>query len=226
MATASPMWSPCPWVTSMMSQRSIESAVRGERGLPNHGSMRMTLPPGVRTSTQAWPYQVNVVSRPSPMRFEPPVPTMLATRLHSRSCPPHRSPRTSPSSTGPLLTGLALGHVRGGRPAATSDERDDRLPRLHHVVRHRVRHPGLALRRRAADLARRLAGRRRSGLGRAAPSGARRVLPPRHGALLVASPPSGAGWRRRLGGARRRGRDARLRGAGLGRRGHRAASRC
>src|SRR6476619_2489212 len=26
--------------------------------------MRMTLSPGVRTSMQAWPYQVNVVSRP------------------------------------------------------------------------------------------------------------------------------------------------------------------
>ncbi len=64
-ATDSPRWSPCPWVTSITSHCSTESADFGDCGLPNHGSIRTTLPPGVRTSTQAWPYQVNVVSRPN-----------------------------------------------------------------------------------------------------------------------------------------------------------------
>src|SRR6478672_10654324 len=66
--TASPMWSKWPCVTSNRSQRSIESAVRGLFGLAKNGSMMMVLPPGVRTSKQLWPYQVNVVSRSRDMR--------------------------------------------------------------------------------------------------------------------------------------------------------------
>ena len=42
--------------------------IRGLCGFPNHGSMRMILSPGVRTSMQAWPYQVMVVSRSRAMR--------------------------------------------------------------------------------------------------------------------------------------------------------------
>ena len=63
--TASPMWSPWPWVTSRTSHRSTWSAGFGLSGFPNHGSMRIVLPPGDASSTQAWPYQVMVVSRPS-----------------------------------------------------------------------------------------------------------------------------------------------------------------
>src|SRR4029077_14446519 len=63
----SPMWSKWPCVTSIRSHRSIESAVRGLRGLAKKGSSRITLPPGVQISKQECPYQVNVVSRPSAM---------------------------------------------------------------------------------------------------------------------------------------------------------------
>ncbi len=45
----------------------MESAVRGLFGLAKNGSMMMVLPPGVRTSKQLWPYQVNVVSGSRPI---------------------------------------------------------------------------------------------------------------------------------------------------------------
>ena len=40
--------------------RTRPLAALGDVGLPNHGSKRMTLPPGVRSSTQEWPYQVKL----------------------------------------------------------------------------------------------------------------------------------------------------------------------
>ena len=42
--------------------RSTASAALGDVGLPNHGSRSTTFPPGVRSSTQECPYQVNVAS--------------------------------------------------------------------------------------------------------------------------------------------------------------------
>ncbi len=105
-ATASPMWSPCPWVTRSRSQRSTVSAGRGLFGLPNQGSMRTVLPPGVTViSTQAWPYQVILVSRSSPIGAPPGVIVVVARRLSDRPAtlgrwPPNGSPRTSRSSTG------------------------------------------------------------------------------------------------------------------------------
>ena len=39
----------------------------GLLGLPNQGSNRIVFPPGVLTSTQAWPYQVIVVAGSSPI---------------------------------------------------------------------------------------------------------------------------------------------------------------
>src|SRR5664279_2180790 len=67
-ATASPMWSPWPCVTRRRSQAVTASAAFGLFGFPNHGSIRIVFPPGVRTSTQAWPYQVIVVAGSSPIR--------------------------------------------------------------------------------------------------------------------------------------------------------------
>src|SRR5215211_4310710 len=48
---------------------------RGLEGLPNQGSNRIVLPPGVLTSQHEWPNQVNVVSRSIP------TPDLLAFRL-------------------------------------------------------------------------------------------------------------------------------------------------
>ena len=63
------MWSPCPWVTRSTSHSlRWRPALRGLFGLLSHGSNRITLPPGVRTSTAACPSQVNEVSRPIAIR--------------------------------------------------------------------------------------------------------------------------------------------------------------
>ena len=105
-ASASPMWSKWPWVTSSTSQRSIESAVRGLRGLPNHGSSRMTLSPGVRISKQECPYQVNVVSRSSAPR-PPPGRCLFAATLDA--VPATQIAQNLAFVNWTLLTGLALG---------------------------------------------------------------------------------------------------------------------
>src|SRR5512141_1858122 len=65
----------------MTSQRSTAAAASGLRGLPNHGSMRTVRPPGVRTSTQAWPYQVIEVA-PSLI-----CDTSAEHRMHDRQPP-------------------------------------------------------------------------------------------------------------------------------------------
>jgi hypothetical protein len=44
----------------MTSQRSTAPGGRGLSGLPNHGSRRIVLPPGVVTSQQEWPNHVKV----------------------------------------------------------------------------------------------------------------------------------------------------------------------
>jgi hypothetical protein len=50
-----------------MSQAATSAAAFGLFGFPNQGSIRIVFPPGVRTSTQAWPYQVIVVAASSPI---------------------------------------------------------------------------------------------------------------------------------------------------------------
>ena len=105
-ATASPMWSKWPWVTSIRSQRSIESAVRGLRGLPNHGSIRIVLPPGVRTSKQLWPYQVNVVSGSRPIGTPP---GAMLQRGYTRAVPATQIAQNLAFINWTVLTGLALG---------------------------------------------------------------------------------------------------------------------
>src|SRR2546425_3633467 len=94
----------------MTSQRSTRSAVFGLLGLPNHGSSRIVLPPGVVTSQQEWPYQVMVVSRSSPTCAPPlvvasrrPVSSiveaggvLLGPRPHPPGGPPQGAPGNSP----------------------------------------------------------------------------------------------------------------------------------
>ena len=120
-ATASPMWSKWPWVTSIRSQRSIESAVRGLRGLPNHGSIRIDLAarrpdleagvavPGERRVRDRVPSRATSGSRclRSPATLDPVSATQIGQNLAFINWT--------------VLTGLALGHVRGGRPAPPAD---------------------------------------------------------------------------------------------------------
>ncbi len=167
-ATASPMWSPWPWVTSSRSSCCCVSAVRGLMGLPSHGSNRMTLPPGVRTSTAAWPSHVNEVSRPIAIRaascrrqpavacagtddrsMRPRAGPAREGRLHSARCPRSRSPRTSSLINWTVLTGLAVGSfvlvaLARLRTAATKG-----YLALHGAVRRRVRGAGVPLGHRA-----------------------------------------------------------------------------
>src|SRR5664279_895477 len=56
---ASPRWSPWPWVTRRTSHQSSASALRGDLGLPNHGSNSTVVPLAETSSTHAWPNQVN-----------------------------------------------------------------------------------------------------------------------------------------------------------------------
>ena len=136
----------------------------------------MVLPPGVRTSTQAWPYQVNVVSRSRPIGDTSGVDA--TTPLHSgRGRHADRPEPRVRQLDGPDRPGVRI--VRGGRPAPPADHGDARLPALHDHLRGRLRGPRLALRRCAAGLARELAGRGRSGLGRAPPRRPGPLLRPR-----------------------------------------------
>ena len=114
--------------------------------------MRMVLPPGVRTSKQEWPYQVNVVSRSSPIVRHLRVPVDASHAATLGAVPATQIAQNLAFINWTVLTGLALGVLRGGRPAPPADRRRRRgYLALHDGLRRRVRAPGLALRRRPAD---------------------------------------------------------------------------
>src|ERR1700741_4528626 len=69
---ALPTWSAWPWLTRSRSHASTVSSARGLAGLANQGSNRTVTPPGVTSSTQAWPYQVIVVLPPDSIGEAPP----------------------------------------------------------------------------------------------------------------------------------------------------------
>ena len=106
----------------------------------------MTLPPGVRTSTAAWPSQVNEVSRPIAMALPP-----------ARAAPGTRSDCSFRARLWRLPTGR---RARGGytppgaRGADRPEPRPDQLDRAgrprRRLLRRRGRSRGCAPRRRAA----------------------------------------------------------------------------
>ena len=155
-ATASPMWSKWPWVTSIRSQRSIESAVRGLRGLPNHGSMRIDLAAG-RPDLDAR------VAVPGERRIA--VETHRDTsgsmlqRGYTRAVPATQIAQNLAFINWTVLTGLALGTFAAVVLLRRRTSATPGYLRFTAAVRARFRGPGLDLRRRAAGLARR---RRRS----------------------------------------------------------------
>src|SRR3972149_4351017 len=58
-ATASAIWSKCPWQISMRSTRSTFFRCSGQAGLPMiHGSIKMCLPLGLTILNVLCPYQV------------------------------------------------------------------------------------------------------------------------------------------------------------------------
>ena len=129
-AAASPKWSPWPCVTSSTSQAATASAFFGLRGLPNHGSNRIVSPPGRpdleagmpeprdrrvgverHQRTSRGPYRRSAgPPGQSPVHFRPPC------RLLSRS------PRTSPSSTGPSSPASRSGRSRPSSSLAPATE--------------------------------------------------------------------------------------------------------
>ncbi len=116
-----------------------------------------------------------------------------------------------------VLTGLALGSFAAVVMLRRRTSATPGYLRLHDAVRDRLRGPRLDLRRGAAGVARLLAGRRRSELGRASTGGPGAVLHPHR-----RRPRRTARGTARLDGARDRGGggrggDAGLRGARLGR---------
>src|SRR6185369_3887490 len=151
---------------------SIESAVRGLFGFAKKGSMMMALPPGVRTSKQLWPYQVNVVSRSRDMRWTPPGSMLQRGYTRPRVRHADRPESRLRQLDGPDRPGAR--DVRGDRPAPPPDDGHTGLPSVRRDVRPRLRGPRLGLGRGAACGAGRLTGRRPSGVGRAASPGARR----------------------------------------------------
>ena len=223
-ATASPMWSQWPWVTSSRSQRSTESAVRGLRGLPNHGSMRIVLPPGVRTSTQAVavPGERRIAVR-DPSRTPP---GSMLQRGYTRAVPATQIAQNLAFINWTVLTGLALGSFAAVVLLRRRTTATPGYLRFTTAVRARLRGPRLDLRRRAAGLARRLAGRGRSGLGRSAPGGPRASSSSSLAACAGRPAARAAGRRRaRTGPALGRGgRDARVRRARAGAAGRSARS--
>ena len=86
-------------------------------GLPNHGSNRMVLPPGVPTSTQAWPYQVNVVSPSNRHRVPPSMHRTLG-----RGCA--RIAENLAFINWTVLAGLGVGAFAAAVVAPAEDRRD------------------------------------------------------------------------------------------------------
>ena len=175
------------------------------------------MPPGVRTSKQLWPYQVNVVSGSRPMGT-PPGRCYIAATLER--VPATQIAQNLAFVNWTVLTGLALGSyaavvlLRRRTTATPGYLRFTTICALGFGVL------AVDLRRRAAEHARRLPGRRRSGLGRRRATwrcccSACSWPRPRW------SPAAPAGARRRAvewAAARRRGRDAPVRRPRVGRR--------
>ena len=150
-ARASPKWSSWPWVTSSTSHRSTASAERGLSGLPNHGSKRIVLPPGVVPPARMAVPGERRVARSSAIGAPPRRSQRSALRWrragghrsgrlgYTRAVPAERIAENLAFINWTVLTGLAFGLVRGGRPGPPADRRDPRLPRVHRRVRGRAR---------------------------------------------------------------------------------------
>ncbi len=176
MATASPRWSPWPWVTRSRSQAVTLSAraraarvaePRVDEDGPATGRRDLDAGVAVPGDRRAGGSAIVYLLRPSD----------ASARLHSARVV--RADRPEPGlhqldgadRTGPRL-------VRRGRAPAPPVGGDRRVPGLHHGLRHRLRHPGLAERRRPAGDPGGFAGGRRSrpGTARAAPPSAAFVV--------------------------------------------------
>ena len=107
--TASPMWSMCPCVTSMTSQRVTVSAGFGLSGCPSQGSMSTVLPPGVTISTPACPSQVSDVSRPIAIEcLLPPAAAVVPLRVAAIIRPRRAGGYTARVPASQIASNLAL----------------------------------------------------------------------------------------------------------------------
>src|ERR1043165_8514432 len=100
----------------MRSQLWTSSGRRGLLGLANHGSSRIVLPPGERTSQQEWPNQVKlaVVSSAIATSLDPMVPDRASegaaeTLGYTRPVPAERIAENLAFINWTVLTGLAFG---------------------------------------------------------------------------------------------------------------------
>ena len=161
------------------SQRSTESAVRGLRGLPKPridedglAAGRPDLEAGV-----AVPGERRVADR-DPW-WTP--PGAMLQRGYTRAVPATQIAQNLAFINWTVLTGLALGSYAAVVLLRRRTTATPGYLRFTASVRARVRRPGLDLGRGAAEHPRRLAGRGRPGLGRAATRRAAAVLRPGRG---------------------------------------------
>ena len=145
-ATASPIWSSWPWVTSSRSQRSTASAGFGLLGLANHGSTMTVLPPGRLDLDAGMAVPGDRGVGRDRHGGVPPLSSSMLPRGYTRGVSATQIAQNLAFINWTVLTGLALGSYAAVVAPPPPVRRDPRLPGVHGGLCRRVRRPRLAQR--------------------------------------------------------------------------------
>src|SRR5271168_4033285 len=129
-SSASPTWSPWPWVRRMASTRGCFFSFSGQSGLPfRKGSISSTLPEAVVMRNALWPSQVILLPRVFSMTTILPLEQADSTTTRRRRGRAH-PPNTQRAGMGPSQRqGMGKLILRRGREQLL-DRRDERFARL------------------------------------------------------------------------------------------------